>query len=69
MGLIHTRASKQRARAEAQLAEEQAALIRAERQRIAAEGGVPAERTSADSVLLQPTMRDAIAAFRRKRSR
>lgn len=68
MGLIHSRAAKKRNRAQAQLAREQAKLVRAERAgvqqevshaqysaRVAAAGGSPWR---------QPTIRDAIAAWR-----
>ena len=60
MGLIHSRASKKRDKAEAELLEEQRRQLKDERR--AAE----AERAG-DSVWRQPTVGDAISAWRRKR--
>jgi hypothetical protein len=61
MGLIHSRASKKRAEAEAELLKEQAKQVRAERkaQERAGHPDLPAWR--------QPTLGAAIAAARRSR--
>jgi hypothetical protein len=68
MGLIHSRASKKRAKAEAELLREQAKQVRAERQ--AQDRAVRAERAEAAADLpawRQPTLGAAIAAARRNR--
>lgn len=64
MGLIHSRAAKKRNKAEAALLNEQARLLRDERQ--AAEHDQAVERAG-DNPWRQPTVRDAIAAARRRR--
>jgi len=66
MGLIRSRSKKVRNKAEAEVLREQARQMRGERQ--AAERDAAVERAG-DSVLRQPTVRDAIAAARRKRER
>lgn len=61
MGLIHSRASKKRDKAEAELAREETRQLRDERRREAA----------GDSALLQPTLRDTLRVLgeRRRASR
>jgi len=72
MGLIHSRASKKRAKAEAKLADEQARLIREQRRQLMDDRKADEhdERVEAagESILRQPAVRDAINAARRKRS-
>lgn len=64
MGLIHSRASKKRAKAEAKLLNEQRKQLRAQGKRddIAAREG-----TAGDNPLRQPTLGGAIGAWQRQR--
>lgn len=64
MGLIHSRASKKRDKAEAALLEEQRRQLKDDRQE--ADREVARERAG-DNPWRQPTVGDAIAAWRRNR--
>ena len=66
MGLIRSRSKKMRNKAEAEVLREQARQMRGDRRE--AERDAAVERAGG-SVLRQPTVRDAIAAARRKRER
>jgi len=64
MGLIHSRASKKRAKEEAKLLKEQRKQLRAQGKRndVAAR-----EEAAGDNPLRQPTLGGAIGAFQRQR--
>jgi len=65
MGLIHSRASKKRAKAEAKLADEQRKDIRKARHAAAKDERVAA---AGDNPLLQPTMRGMIRKARERKA-
>ena len=78
MGLIHSRASKKRAKEQARLAKEQAKLVKEQRKQLSAQGGQAraqaqqenlAARTEAagDNPWRQPTLGGAIRTWQRNR--
>lgn len=78
MGLIHSRASKKRAKEEARLAKEEAKLVKEQRKQLRAQGrqtGAQAQRedtaareqAAGDNPWRQPTLGGAIGAWQRNR--
>jgi hypothetical protein len=65
MGLIHSRAAKERNRAEAALLREQTRQLRGER--VAAADAAAAESGEIRSALRQPTLGEALATRRRNK--
>lgn len=64
MGLIHSRASKKRAKAEAKLLNEQRKQLRAQGKR---DDTARREEAAGDNPLRQPTVGGAISAWQRRR--